>query len=151
MSYIQKNKSYRKIILNTDNAIIKEVGKATAATGNSEFTFKGFNTITVKENSYLKIDAVSADITSDAVWTFKLDNIFYNQNSYYNSDSEGTPTILTRCFNGKSSMMVDNIALVLPPQDINDFKLIILDENGNGINSAKITLEMCIEEIGDDN
>ena len=90
MSYIQKNKSYRKIILNTDNATIKEVGKATAGTGNSEFTFKGFNTITVKENSYLKIDGVSADITSDAVWTFKLDNIFYNQNSYYNSDAEVT-------------------------------------------------------------
>lgn len=149
MSYIQKNKSYRKIILNTDNATIKEVGKATTGTGNSEFTFKGFNTITVKQNSYLKIDGVSADITSDAVWTFKLDNIYYNQNSYYNSDTEGTPTILTRCFNGKSSMMLNNFALILPPQDINDFKLIILDENGNGISTAKITLEMCIEEIDD--
>ena len=150
MSYIQKNKSYRKIILNTENATIKAVGKATSGTGNSEFTYTGFNTITVKENSYLKIDAVSADITTNAVFTFKLDNISYNQNSYYNSDADGTPTILTRCFNGKSSMMLDNIALVLPPQDINDFKLIILDESGNGIDTAKISLEMCIEEIDND-
>ena len=81
------------------------------------------------------------------MWTFKLDNISYNHNCYYNSDNDGTPTILTRCFNGKSSMMIDNISLELPPQDIVDFKLIILDENNNGINSAKISLEMCIEEI----
>ena len=147
MSYVQKNKSYRKIILNTDNATIKEVGKATTGTGNSEFTFTGFNSITIKENSYLKIDAVSANITSDAVWTFKLDNISYNQNSYYNSDAEGTPTILTICFNGKSSMTLKNTSLILPQQDVNSFKLIILDENGNGINTAKITLEMCIEDI----
>ena len=149
MSYIQKNKSYKKIILNTENATTKEIGKATSGTGNSEFTFNNFNTISIKENSYLKIDAISADITTDSVWTFKLDNISYNQTSYYNSDADGTPTILTRCFNGKSSMMLDNIALILPPQDINDFKLIILDENGNGIGTAKISLEMCIEEIED--
>ena len=47
-------------------------------------------------------------------------------------------------------MMIDNIALILPPQDINDFKLIILDESGNGIDTAKISLEMCIEEIDND-
>ena len=44
-------------------------------------------------------------------------------------------------------MMLDNIALELPPQDINDFKLIILDEAGNGIGSAKFSLEICIQEI----
>lgn len=146
MSYLYKKKSYKKIILNTEDAI-KTVGSATAGTGNSEFTFMNFNTITIKEPSYLKIDAVSADITTDAIWNFKLDSISYNQNNYYNSDSNGTPTILTRCFNGKSSMMLDNIALELPPQDINDFKLIILDEAGNGIGSAKFSLEICIQEI----
>ena len=146
MSYLYQKKSYKKIILNTEDAI-KTVGSATAGTGNSEFTFMNFNTITIKEPSYLKIDAVSADITTDAVWNFKLDNVSYNQNNYYNSDSNGTPTILTRCFNGKSSMMLDNIALELPPQDINDFKLIILDETGNGIGSAKFSLEICIQEI----
>jgi len=146
MSYLYQKKSYKKIILNTEDAI-KNVGSAVAGTGNSEFTFMNFNTITIKEPSYLKIDAVSADITSDAIWNFKLDNVSYNQNNYYNSDSNGTPTILTRCFNGKSSMMLDNIALELPPQDINDFKLIILDEAGNGIDGAKFSLEICIQEI----
>ena len=43
--------------------------------------------------------------------------------------------------------MLDNISLELPPQDIVEFKLIILDEAGNGISSAKISLELCIVEI----
>ncbi len=146
MSYLYQKKSYKKIILNTEDAI-KSVGKATAGTGNSEFSFANFNTISIKENSYLKVDAVSADISTDAIWTFKLDNISFNQSNYYNSDKDGTPTILTRCFNGKSSLMLDNIALELPPQDIVEFKLIILDEAGNGISSAKISLELCIVEI----
>jgi len=146
MSYIGAKKVFKKIILNTQDSI-KNVGKANTGTGNSEFTFTNFNTITIKENSYLKIDAVSADIITDAVWTFKLDNISFNQNSYYNSDNDGTPTILTRSFNGKSSLMLDNVSLELPPQDISEFKLIILDENTNGINGAKISLEICIEEI----
>lgn len=146
MSYLYQKKSYKKIILNTEDAI-KSVGKAVSGTGNSEFSFTNFNTISVKENSYLKIDAVSADISTDSVWTFKLDNISFNQSNYYNSDNDGTPTILTKCFNGKSSMMLDNIALELPPQDIVEFKLIILDEAGNGISSAKISLELCIVEI----
>lgn len=146
MSYISAKKIFKKIILNTQDAI-KNVGKANTGTGNSEFTFTNFNAITIKENSYLKIDAVSADIITDAVWTFKLDNVSFNQNSYYNSDNDGTPTILTRSFNGKSSLMLDNVSLELPPQDITEFKLIILDENSNGINGAKISLEICIEEI----
>tara|TARA_R100000951_G_C2590109_1_gene164730 strand:+ start:319 stop:765 length:447 start_codon:yes stop_codon:yes gene_type:complete len=146
MSYIQKSKSYKKIILNTEDAIAS-VGKATSGTGNSEFSFNKFNTITIKENSYLKIDAISANISTSAVWTVKLDNIMFNQNCYYNSDRDGTPTILTRSFNGKSSLNLDGVSLELPPQDINDFKLIILDESNNGINGAKISLEFCIEEI----
>lgn len=146
MSYLYQKKSYKKIILNTEDAI-KSVGKAASGTGNSEFSFTNFNTISIKENSYLKIDAVSADISTDAIWTFKLDNISFNQSNYYNSDNDGTPTILTKCFNGKSSMMLDNIALELPPQDIVEFKLVILDQAGNGIGSAKISLELCIVEI----
>ena len=77
MSYIQKSKSYKKIILNTEDAIAS-VGKATSGTGNSEFIFNKFNTITIKENSYLKIDAISANISTSAVWTVKLDNIMFN-------------------------------------------------------------------------
>ena len=149
MSYLYKRKSYKKIILNTEYAIAVQ-GKATSGTGNSEFTFSKFNTITIKEPSYLKVDAITADISTNAVWTFKLDSISFNQNCYYNSDTNGTPTILTRCFNGKSSMMLDNIALELPPQDISEFKLVILDEAGNGIGSAKFNLELCIEEIDDE-
>ena len=90
MSYLYQKKSYKKIILNTEDAI-KTIGSAVAGTGNSEFTFMNFNTITIKEPSYLKIDAVSADITSDSVWNFKLDSISYNQNNYYKVIFNGTP------------------------------------------------------------
>lgn len=146
MSYLYQKKAYKKIILNTNDAIAS-VGKANSGTGNSEFVFYNFNTITIKEPSYLKVIGASADISTNAVWSIKLDNVSYNETSYYNSDADGTPTILTRSFNGKSSLMLDNIALELPPQDMSDIKLIILDEAGNGIGSAKFSLEICIQEI----
>jgi len=149
MSYLYQKKAYKKIILNTNDAIAS-VGKANAGTGNSEFVFYNFNTITIKEPSYLKVIGASADISTNAVWTIKLDNISYNETSYYNSDADGSPTILTRCFNGKSSLMLDNIALELPPQDMSDIKLIILDEAGNGLYGAKMMFELCIEDIGED-
>tara|TARA_R100000951_G_scaffold109394_1_gene106402 strand:- start:446 stop:907 length:462 start_codon:yes stop_codon:yes gene_type:complete len=149
MSYLYQKKSYKKIILNTNDAVAS-VGKAYSGTGNSEFVFYNFNTITIKEPSYLKVIGASADISTNAVWNIKLDNVSYNETCYYNSDADGSPTILTRCFNGKSSLMLDNVALELPPQDMSDIKLIILDEAGNGIGSAKMTIELCIEDITED-
>ena len=149
MSYLYQKKSYKKIILNTNDAIAS-VGKANSGTGNSEFVFYNFNTITIKEPSYLKVIGASADISTNSVWSIKLDNVSYNETSYYNSDSDANPTILTRCFNGKSSLMLDNIALQLPPQDMSDIKLIILDEAGNGIGSAKMMFELCIESVDKD-
>jgi hypothetical protein len=143
MSYLYQKKSYKKIILNTEDAVAS-VGKATSATGNSEFSFTKFNTISVKEPSYLKVDGISADISTDAVWSVKLDKVNYNKASYYNSDLNGLPTIIT---SGKSSLNLDGVALEITPQDINEIKLIILDESGNGIDSAKISLELCIEQI----
>ena len=44
-------------------------------------------------------------------------------------------------------MMIDNVALEIVPQDITEFVLMITDEDGNGINTAKMNIEMCIEEI----
>jgi hypothetical protein len=139
MSYLAKKLEYNKIILNTDDGI--------ADTGKTTFTYRGFNSISITKPSYLKIDAISANITTDAVWTFKLDNVKYNVANYFNSDQNAIPTILTRSFNGKSSMMLDNVALEIVPQEITEFVLIITDENGNGINTAKMNIEMCIEEI----
>jgi len=46
-------------------------------------------------------------------------------------------------------MMIDNVALEIVPQDITEFVLMITDEAGNGINTAKMNIEMCIEEIDD--
>jgi hypothetical protein len=139
MSYLYNKKDYKKIILRTEDAI-SNPDKTT-------FTYRGFNSITITKPSYLKIDAVSANITTDEVWTFKLYNVKFNNGNYYNSDQNAVPTILTTCFNGKSSMMIDNFALEIVPQDITEFVLMITDQDGNGINTAKITLEMCIEDI----
>jgi len=139
MSYLTKKLEYNKIILRTEDAI--------SNTEKTTFTYRGFNSISITKPSYLKIDAVSANITTDSVWTFKLDNVKYNVANYYNSDKNATPTILTRCFNGKSSMVLDNIALEIVPQDITEIILIITDEAGNGIDTAKMNIEMSIEEI----
>jgi len=141
MSYLAKKLEYNKIILNTDDGI--------ANPEKTTFTYRGFNSISITKPSYLKIDAVSANIITDAVWTFKLDGVKFNIGNYYNSDQNAIPTILTRSFNGKSSMMIDNVALEIVPQDITEFVLMITDENGNGINTAKMNIEMCIQEIDD--
>ena len=141
MSYLYNKKDYKKIILRTEDAI-SNPDKTT-------FTYRGFNSITITKPSYLKIDAVSANITTDEVWTFKLYNVKFNNGNYYNSDQNAVPTILTTCFNGKSSMMIDNFALEIVPQDITEFVLMITDQDGNGINTAKMNIEMCIEEIDD--
>ena len=141
MSYLYNKKDYKKIILRTEDAI-SNPDKTT-------FTYRGFNSITITKPSYLKIDAVSANITTDEVWTFKLYNVKFNNGNYYNSDQNAVPTILTTCFNGKSSMMIDNFALEIVPQDITEFVLMITDQDGNGINTAKMNIEMCIQEIDD--
>jgi hypothetical protein len=141
MSYLYNKKDYKKIILRTEDAITN--------TDKTTFTYRGFNSISITKPSYLKIDAVSANIITNEVWTFKLDNVKFNNGNYYNSDNNSVPTILTRCFNGKSSMMIDNVALEIVPQDITEFVLMITDEAGNGINTAKMNIEMCIEEIDD--
>jgi hypothetical protein len=146
MSYLYVKKDYKKIILNTEDAVAN-VGKANAGTGNSEFVFNKFNNISIKEPSYLKVDGVSSDTSGDAVFTFKLDKVDYNKASYYNSDLNGLPTILTRCFNGKSSLNLDGVALELTKQDVNEIKLVILDDEGNGVNNAKISIELSVEEI----
>jgi hypothetical protein len=139
MSYLAKKLEYNKIILNTEDGI--------ANPEKTTFTYRGFNSISITKPSYLKIDSVSANIITDAVWTFKLDGVKFNIGNYYNSDQNAIPTILTKSFNGKSSMMIDNVALEIVPQDITEFVLMITDENGNGINTAKMNIEMCIQEI----
>lgn len=141
MSIYNNIKEYKKIILNTSDGITDSDYKT--------FTFRGFNSISITKPSYLKIDAVSADISTNSVYTFKLDNVKFNKSCYYNSDQNAIPTILTRCFNGKSSLLIDNYSLEIVPQDITEMVLIITDEDGNGISTAKMMLEITIEEIGE--
>ena len=138
MSYLYTEKDYKKIILNTADGEMSDT--------NRNYSFKKFNTISIKKPSYLKIDAITANTTSDDVYTIKLDKINYNKTSYYNSDLNGLPTILTKCFNGRSTMVLDNVVLELTPQDINEIVLRITKEDGSGIGAVVIKLEMSIEE-----
>jgi len=138
MSYLYTEKDYKKIILSTSDGIMSDT--------NRNFSFTKFNTISIKKPSYLKIDAITSDINSDDVYTIKLDKVNYNKASYYNSDLNGLPTILTKCFNGKSTTILDNVALELTPQNINEIVLRITKEDGSGIGSVVIKLEMSIEE-----
>ena len=138
MSYLYTEKDYKKIILSTSDGIMSDT--------NRNFSFTKFNTISIKKPSYLKIDAITSDINSDDVYTIKLDKVNYNKASYYNSDLNGLPTILTKCFNGKSTTILDNVALELTPQNINEIVLRITKEDGSGIGSVVLKLEMSIEE-----
>ena len=142
MSYLYNKKDYKKIILSTADGVATDT--------NRNYSFKNFNTISIKKNSYLKIDAITANTTSDDVYTIKLDKVNYNKASYYNSDLNGLPTILTKSFNGKSTMVLDNVALELTPQEINEIVLRITKEDGSGIGAVVIKLEISIEEIPDD-
>ena len=138
MSYLYNEKDYKKIVLNTADAIASDTFR--------NYSFTKFNTISIKKPSYLKIDAVTTNFNNDDVWTIKIDKINYNKASYYNSDLNGLPTILTKSFNGKSTTILDNVALELTPQNINEIVLRITKEDGSGLGSGKMILDISIEE-----
>jgi hypothetical protein len=142
MSYLYNKKDFKKIILKTEDAVASDTFR--------NYSFTKFNTISIKKPSYLKIDAVTTNFNNDDVWTLKLDKVNYNKASYYNSDLNGLPTILTKSFNGKSTTILDNVALELTPQDISEIVLRITKQDGNGLGSAKMIIEISIEEIPDD-
>jgi hypothetical protein len=142
MSYLYNKKDFKKIILKTEDAVASDTFR--------NYSFTKFNTISIKKPSYLKIDAVTTNFNNDDVWTIKLDKVNYNKASYYNSDLNGLPTILTKSFNGKSTTILDNVALELTQQDISEIVLRITKQDGNGLGSAKMIIEISIEEIPDD-
>ena len=138
MSYLYNEKDYKKIVLNTADAIASDTFR--------NYSFTKFNTISIKKPSYLKIDAVTTNFNNDDVWTIKIDKIHYNKTSYYNSDLNGLPTILTKSFNGKSTTILDNVALELTPQNINEIVLRITKQDGSGLGSGILILDISIEE-----
>ena len=145
MAYLHNNLDYKKIILNTDDANVVNTDK-------TEFIFNDLKNITIKKPSYLKFDSISANITTlkiDNIYTVKVDGLNYNKSCYYNSDKNGIPTVVSQCFNGKSSTHLGNFSLELVEQDIPNIKLIIKDTNGIGLveSGERLSISLMIEDI----
>ena len=143
MNYLTKKLDYKKIILNTKDAIFVNTAK-------TEYTFT-LRSINIKEVSFLKFDMLAGYVLAgniDKLFEIKVDGIDYNKASYYNSDKNGIPTLAYHSLNGKSSTHIGNIALELVPQDVSSIKLIIKDENGGGLDvNEDFIVSLVIEEI----
>ena len=143
MNYLTKKLDYKKIILNTKDAIFVNTAK-------TEYTFT-LRSINIKEVSFLKFDMLAGYVLAgniDKLYEIKVDGIDYDKACYYNSDKNGIPTLAYHSLNGKSSTHIGNIALEIVPQDISSIKLIIKDENGGGLDvNEDLIVSMVIEEI----
>ena len=144
MSYLTKKLDYKKIILNTKDANVVNTDK-------TEFIFNTLKPINVKEISFLKFDMIAGYVLPaniDKLFEIKVDNVDYNKACYYNSDKNGLPTIAYHSLNGKSSTHIGNIALELVQQDISSIKLIIKDQNSQGLDvNEDLIVSLVIEEI----
>jgi hypothetical protein len=140
MEYKFNNKDYYKFIIDTDNATI---------TNNStEFSFKNMLPINIKTESYLKVTAISSTISNDNVYLVRLKSgIEYNKTKYFDT-GRGSPVLIVRCFNGKSSLNLSSDGIVITPQVITDLVLEIKDTSDTGLTTAgqKMIIEMIIEE-----
>ena len=143
MNYLTKKLDYKKIILNTKDAIFVNTAK-------TEYTFT-LRSINIKEVSFLKFDMLAGYVLAgniDKLYEIKVDGIDYDKACYYNSDKNGIPTLAYHSLNGKSSTHIGNIALELVPQDVSSIKLIIKDENGGGLDiNEDFIVSLVIEEI----
>ena len=143
MNYLTKKLDYKKIILNTKDAIFVNTAK-------TEYTFT-LRSINIKEVSFLKFDMLAGYVLAgniDKLYEIKVDGIDYDKACYYNSDKNGIPTLAYHSLNGKSSTHIGNIALEIVPQDISSIKLIIKDENGGGLDvNEDFIVSLVIEEI----
>jgi len=70
----------------------------------------------------------------------KVDNLKYINTLYYNNDNNFIPSILDINFN-ELNLKPKNCVFTLPPQIINNIKLIIKNDNGGGVNIGDI---LCI-------
>ena len=144
MSYLYNKREYKKVILSTSDAV--------ANSDRTQFTFSNLKLIDIKQESFLKVCSIVANTSGDSVYHIKLHGVEYEHTDYYNSDKNSTPTIITRCFNGKSSLTLDSYALTLPPQEVNSLSLYIQDTDGNGLASdQKIIITLTIVGTQDTN
>jgi hypothetical protein len=135
MNYSKRD--YKRIILDTSDAVTNS--------NRTQFTFNNLKLIDIKQSCFLKVCSVVSNTSGDEVFIIKIHGLEHEHADYWNSDKSSTPTILTRCFNGKSSLNLDGYALTLPPQEVNNLSLYIQDTDGNGLASdQKIIITMSL-------
>lgn len=129
MEYYDKPK-FKVLWLNTSDAV--------ASTDRKTFVFNNMPLIQTRGRTLLKVNSVTlsgAGISSapNHNWTIKIQNVKFQQTSYYNSDGDNNPTIA--CFNYDSNNTIQNghYALELVPQDINQPVLNIFSDDGHGL------------------
>jgi len=138
---------YKVIWLNTNDAV--------ASTDRKTFTFNNMPLIQARNRSILKVNSITlsgAGLSSapDHNWTIKIQNIKFNQTSYYNSDGDNNPTIACINYDSNNTIQNGNFALELTEQDINQPVLIISSDDDHGLlkNSQIINMHigLVIEE-----
>ena len=142
MEYKLNTKKYYKFNLDTDDATVSQ--------NSTEFTFQNILPVDIQNKAYLKVSGISANTSTDKIYNIKLKSgIDYNKSKYYGSDKSGFPILITRCFNGKSSLNLSNHGIEIPPQIINDIVFEITDTTGAGLTGAsqKMIIELVIDEV----
>lgn len=134
---------YKVIWLNTNDAV--------ASTDRKTFTFNNMPLIQARNRSILKVNSITlsgAGLSSapDHNWTIKIQNIKFNQTSYYNSDGDNNPTIACINYDANNTIQNGNFALELTEQDINQPVLIVYSDDDHGLikNSQIINMHIGI-------
>tara|TARA_R110002049_G_scaffold44705_3_gene131066 strand:- start:323 stop:796 length:474 start_codon:yes stop_codon:yes gene_type:complete len=138
---------YKTLWLNTIDGV--------ASADRKSFAFNNLPLIQIRNKSILKINSITLSgaglgSASNHNWTIKMQNIKFNQTSYFNSDNDNNPTIACINYDTNNSIQNGKYSLELTPQDINQPILHIVSDDGHGAikNSQAIDfhVSICIEE-----
>ena len=130
---------YKTIYLNTANAIVNNT--------RTEFVFNKMPLIQIRgDRCYLKVIGVTMHGQGDPSghsWYVKLRNIRHNGTSYYNSDTDAIPTIAIFNWDQKTAFQ-DGAYLKIDQQDINEFAIEVMSNDGHGLLKSSQNIEMTL-------
>jgi hypothetical protein len=146
---VTRVKKCKSIWLNTVDCLV--------ANGESDalrrvFKFQRLPLIQVRNKSYLKINSITLSGAQHQQatghnWVVKLHDVKFNQDSYYNSDNVGVPTIAMFNFDTKYTIQNGLYSLELAEQDIVNFRIEVYNEVGGGLVKSLAPIELHINLI----
>jgi hypothetical protein len=146
---ITKVKKCKNIWLNTIDC--------TVANGETDdirrvFKFQKLPLIQIRNKSYLKVNSITLSgaghqNATGHNWTVKLHDVKYSQDSYYNSDNIGVPTIAMFNFDTKYTIQNGLYSLELEEQDIVNLRIEVYNEAGAGLVKSLAPIELNINLI----